>query len=95
MKLNKQNRHYTRIIKLILKTSRTLSNTRKKWQYCQKFRVHPICTTKKMSILAKYVIVLEKQRTNAFYLLTAYHLNREYGEKALLKKMKKRIATSL
>jgi len=48
-----------------------------------------------MSILAKYVIVLEQQRTNAFYLLTAYHLNREYGEKALLKKMKKRIATPL
>ena len=43
----------------------------------------------------KYVIVLEQQRTNAFYLLTAYHLNREYGEKALLKKMKKRIATPL
>lgn len=43
----------------------------------------------------KYIIVLEQQRTNAFYLLTAYHLNREYGEKALLKKMKKRIATPL
>ena len=38
----------------------------------------------------KYVIVLEQQRTNAFYLLTAYHLNKEYGEKALLKKMKER-----
>ena len=47
------------------------------------------------SYLEKYVIVLEQQRTNAFYLLTAYHLNREYGEKALLKKMKKRIATPL
>ena len=43
----------------------------------------------------KYVIVLEQQRTNAFYLLTAYHLNKEYGGKALLKKMKKRIATPL
>ena len=43
----------------------------------------------------KYVIVLEQQRSNAFYLLTAYHLNKEYGEKALLKKMKKRIATPL
>lgn len=43
----------------------------------------------------KYVIVLEQQRTNAFYLLTAYHLNKGYGEKALLKKMKKRIATPL
>ena len=39
----------------------------------------------------KYVIVLEQQRTNAFYLLTAYYLNREYGEKALLKKMKKEL----
>lgn len=43
----------------------------------------------------KYVMVLEQQRTNAFYLLTAYHLNREYGEKALFKKMKKRIVTPL
>ena len=43
----------------------------------------------------KYVIVLEQQRTNAFYLLTAYHLNKEYGEKALLKKMKKRIPTPI
>ena len=43
----------------------------------------------------KYVIVLEQQRTPAFYLLTAYHLDKEYGEKALLKKMKKRIATPL
>ena len=42
-----RNGGYTRIIKLILKTSRTLSNTRKKWQYCRKFRVHPVCTTKK------------------------------------------------
>lgn len=45
--------------------------------------------------MEKYVIVLEQQRTNAFYLLTAYHLNKEYGEKALLKKMKKRITTPL
>ena len=43
----------------------------------------------------KYVIVLEQQRTNAFYLLTAYHLNKEYGEKALLKKMKIRIPTPI
>ena len=41
------------------------------------------------------VIVLEQQRTNAFYLLTAYHLNKDYGEKALLKKMKKRISTPI
>ena len=27
----------------------------------------------------KYVIVLEQQRSNGFYLLTAYHLNKEYG----------------
>lgn len=39
MKLNKQNRHYTRIIKLNLKTSRIPPNTKKKWQYCQKIRV--------------------------------------------------------
>lgn len=43
----------------------------------------------------KYVIVLEQQRSNAFYLLTAYHLNKEYGEKALLKKKKKRIFTQI
>lgn len=43
----------------------------------------------------EYVIVLEQQRTNAFYLLTAYHLNKEYGKKALAKKMKRRIATPL
>lgn len=43
----------------------------------------------------EYVIVLEQQRTDAFYLLTAYHLNKEYGKKAILKKMKKRIATTL
>ena len=43
----------------------------------------------------EYVIVLEQQRKNAFYLLTAYHLNKEYGKKALAKKMKKRISTPL
>ena len=36
----------------------------------------------------EYVIVLEQQRSKAFYLLTAYHLNKEYGKKALEKKMK-------
>ncbi|MGP1625265.1 hypothetical protein [Prevotella koreensis] len=41
----------------------------------------------------EYVIVLEQQRTNAFYLLTAYYLNKDYGKKALYKKMKKRIST--
>lgn len=43
----------------------------------------------------EYVIVLEQQRKNAFYLLTAYHLNKTYGKKALIKKMKKRISTPL
>ena len=43
----------------------------------------------------EYVIVLEQQRTNAFYLLTAYHLNKDYGKKAIAKKMKKRISTPL
>lgn len=43
----------------------------------------------------EYVIVLEQQRSNAFYLLTAYHLNKEYGKKALIKKMRKRIATPI
>ena len=32
---------------------------------------------------------------NGFYLLTAYHLNKEYGLKALEKKMKKRLQTPL
>lgn len=37
----------------------------------------------------KYVIVLEPQMRNgeAYYLLTAYYLNKEYGEKQLLKKL--------
>lgn len=43
----------------------------------------------------EYVIVLEQQRSKAFYLLTAYHLNKEYGKKALEKKMKKRIEPPL
>lgn len=42
-----------------------------------------------------YVVVLEQQRSDAFYLLTAYHLNKEYGLKALEKKMKKRLPTPL
>lgn len=42
-----------------------------------------------------YVIVLEQQRKEAFYLLTAYHLNKDYGRKALEKKMKKRLSTPL
>lgn len=43
----------------------------------------------------EYVIVLEQQRSNAFYLLTAYHLNKDYGKKAIAKKMKKRITTPI
>ncbi len=44
----------------------------------------------------KYVIVLEQQRSNGFYLLTAYHLNKEYGLKALEKEdEKKRLQTPL
>lgn len=41
----------------------------------------------------KYVIVLEAQhgKGNAYFLLTAYYLNKEYGEKTILKKYKKRL----
>ena len=41
----------------------------------------------------KYVIVLEPQMRNgeAYYLLTAYYMNKEYGEK----QMKKRLAAKL
>lgn len=42
----------------------------------------------------KYVIVLEPQprSLSAYFLLTAYYLDRKYGEKALDKKYKKRLA---
>lgn len=42
----------------------------------------------------KYVIVLEPQPKSlaAYFLLTAYYINREYGEKALNKRYKKRLA---
>ncbi len=42
----------------------------------------------------KYVIVLEPQpkSPSAYFLLTAYYLNRKYGEKAVDKKYKKRLA---
>ena len=37
----------------------------------------------------KYVIVLEPQRNQRdYYLLTAYHLNKDYGEKSFNKKLK-------
>ena len=39
----------------------------------------------------KYVIVLECQRKSSYYLLTAYYLNKEYEEKGIKKKMKKRL----
>lgn len=38
----------------------------------------------------KYVVVLEPLRNSmAYFLLTAYYLNKEYGEKQIKKKMKK------
>ena len=43
----------------------------------------------------EYVIVLEHQRSNAFYLLTAYHLNKSYGKKEIEKKMQKALSTPL
>lgn len=39
----------------------------------------------------KYVIVLECQKKSSYYLLTAYYLNKEDGEKSIKKKMKKRL----
>lgn len=40
----------------------------------------------------KYIIVLDPQRTlRDYYLLTAYYLNKEYGEKKIKKLMKKRL----
>lgn len=47
-------------------------------------------------VLHKYIIVLEVQRnTGSYYLLTAYYLNRDYAEKGLKKKMKKRLSEVL
>ena len=45
--------------------------------------------------MEEYAIVLLQQRSHAFYLLTAYHLNKEYGKKSFLKKMKKRLPMPL
>lgn len=40
----------------------------------------------------KYIIVLDPQRTKQdYYLITAYFLNKEYGEKKIMKLMKKRL----
>ena len=45
----------------------------------------------------KYVIVLEPQYRNgrAYYLLTAYYLNKDYGEKQMKKKLKARLSEVL
>ncbi len=40
----------------------------------------------------KYIIVLDPQRTQKdYYLVTAYYLNKDYGEKKIKKLMKKRL----
>jgi hypothetical protein len=40
----------------------------------------------------KYVIVLEPQKTGLdYYLLSAHYLNRDYGEKKMMKKLKKKL----
>jgi hypothetical protein len=40
----------------------------------------------------KYIIVLDPQRTlKDYYLVTAYHLNKDYGEKKINKLMKRRL----
>ena len=45
----------------------------------------------------KYVIVLEPQQRNGrtYYLLTAYYLNKDYGEKQMKKKLKARLSEVL
>ena len=44
------------------------------------------------NITQKYVVVLEPQNSKLdYYLLTAYYLNREYGEKMMGKKLKKKL----
>lgn len=43
----------------------------------------------------QYVVVLEPQRKDSYYLLTAYHLNRKYGVKMMKKKMEKRLSELL
>lgn len=48
------------------------------------------------NISKKYVVVLEPQRSqNDYYLLSAYYLNRSYGEKEMGKKLKKKLAEVL
>lgn len=41
----------------------------------------------------KYIIVLEPQRSNSYYLLTAYYINKEHGEKEINKKLKNKLDT--
>jgi hypothetical protein len=44
----------------------------------------------------KYVIVMEPQRSGRdYYLLSAYYLNRQYGEKMMQKKMKSKLTNLL
>jgi hypothetical protein len=44
-------------------------------------------------VAQKYIIVLDPQRTQQdYYLVTAYHINKEYGEKKINKLMKRRLA---
>ena len=45
------------------------------------------------NITRKYVVVFEPQvrKGNAYYLLTAYYLNKPYGEKQLKKKLKSKL----
>lgn len=44
----------------------------------------------------KYVIVMEPQRSGEdYYLLSAYYLNRDYGEKMLKKKIKNKLTNIL
>ena len=48
------------------------------------------------NLTQKYVIVLEPQRSKTdYYLLSAYYLNRPYGEKMMNKKMKSRLTKLL
>lgn len=48
------------------------------------------------NVTYKYVVVLEPQRSKTdYYLLSAYHLNRSYGEKMMNKKMKSKLTELL
>lgn len=44
------------------------------------------------NLTQKYVVVLEPQRSKTdYYLLSAYYLNKHYGEKKMKKKMKSKL----